>query len=134
MLPRFLSIRSFQVANRKLQLLGQAYVPISYNFSRLRIACPNNVVDAVDILQKCRNTLEPIGQLGTDRIQVHAPALLEISELCDLESIEHHLPADPPRAQRGRFTVVFLELDVVLAGVNTDGGQRLQVKLLHILL
>ena len=36
----------------------------------------------------------------------------------------------PPR---GRFPVVFFELDVVLAQVNADRGQRFEVKLLHVL-
>ena len=51
----------------------------------------------------------------------------------DLEPIQHHLPADAPRAERRRFPVVLFELDVMLPQVNADRGQRFQVKFLHIL-
>ena len=68
-----------------------------------------------------------------DRVEVDAAALLEVGELRDLEAVEHHLPSDAPGAERGRLPVVFFELDVVLAQVNADRGQRLEVKLLHVL-
>jgi len=45
----------------------------------------------------------------------------------------HDLPADAPRAQRGSFPVVFFELDVVLAQVNTNCTQRFQIQFLYIL-
>ena len=65
-------------------------------------------------------------------IEIDATALLEVSELRDLQAVEHHLPADAPRAQRRRFPVVFFELDVMLAQINTHRAQRFQIKLLHI--
>ena len=55
-----------------------------------------------------------VRQFRTDRIEVHAAALLEVGELRDLQAIEHHLPADAPRSQRRRFPIVFFELDVML--------------------
>ena len=59
--------------------------------------------------------LQSVGELGRDQIQIDPAALLEISELGDLQAIQHHLPADAPGAQRGRFPVILFELDVVLA-------------------
>ena len=91
--------------------------------SSFRIPCPNNVVNRINILQKCRDPFQPVGELGGNRQQVDSSALLEISELRDLEPIEHHLPADPPGAERWRFPVVFFELDVVLSKINPNRAQ-----------
>ena len=70
--------------------------------------------------RKAHQPLEPVGDLRGNQIQIDAAALLEVRELRDLQSVEHHLPADAPRAERRRLPVVFFELDVVLAEIDAD--------------
>jgi len=89
------------------------------------------IVDVVHVLQRHREALQPVGQLDRDRRQVDAAGLLEIGELRDLLPVEQHLPADAPRAERGRLPVVFLEPDVVRAQVDAAGFEALEVELLH---
>ena len=62
-----------------------------------------------------------------DTVEVHASALLEIGELGDLQTVEHHLPADTPRAKSRRFPVIFFELDIVLAQIDADGFEARQI-------
>ena len=125
MFPRLLHVGRFEVVHRKLLLLGQPNVRICRDLTSFRIACPRDVINAVHILKESRNSLQPVSQFGGDGKQIHAPTLLEISKLCDLQTIEHHLPANPPRAQRRRFPVVLFELDVMLPQMNAHRAQRL---------
>ena len=92
---------------------------------------PLDVEHAVDALQHHRDPLEPVGQLRGDGRQLQPTGLLEVRELRDLEAVEHHLPADAPSAKRGRFPVVFLEADVVLARVDAARLEALEIHLLH---
>ena len=133
MLPGLLHVGNFKVVHRELQFVGVAHVAILHRVAGPRIARPYNVVDRVHILQECSDALEAVRQLNGNWEQIHAAALLEVSELRDFEAVEHHLPAHAPRAQRGRFPVIFFKLDVVLAQVDANRRQRLQVQLLHIL-
>ncbi len=87
---------------------------------------PDDVVDGIDVLEEAGDALEAIGDLAGDGVEVHAAALLEVGELCDLEAVEHDLPADAPGAADGPLPVVFFELDVVLAEVDADGFERLR--------
>ena len=120
MFPRVLHICRLKVVHGELQLIGQPHIAILHFVSRLRIARPHNVVDRIHILQKRADTLQAIRQLDRNREQVHAAALLEIGKLRDLQSIEHHLPAHAPRAQCRSFPVIFFELDIVLAEVDSN--------------
>ncbi len=133
MLPGFLDIGSLEVVDRKLLLIGQADVSILHFPAGLRIARPNNLVDRIDVLQKSAKPLQTVSKFGGYRIEIDAAALLKISELRDLQTVQHHLPSDTPGAECGRLPVVFFELDVVLAQVNADRSERLEVQLLHVL-
>ena len=93
---------------------------------------PLEIEDAVDALQHHRDALEAVGQLRRDRRQLHAARLLEVRELRNLLAVEHHLPADAPRAERRRLPVVFLEPDVVLPRIDAARFQALEIHLLHI--
>ena len=53
--------------------------------------------------------------------------MLKVSELGDLETVEHDLPTDAPGAEGGRFPVVLFELDIVLAEINTDGFEAAEI-------
>ena len=92
---------------------------------------PLEVEHVVDVLQRHREPLEPVGQLDRDRRELDAAGLLEIGELGDLLAVEQHLPADAPRAERRRLPVVFLEPDVVRAQVDAARFEALQIQLLH---
>jgi hypothetical protein len=49
-----------------------------------------------------------------------------------VQTVEHDLPADTPGPQRGRLPVVFLEPDVVLAGVDPARFEAVQIELLNL--
>src|SRR5208283_6200624 len=92
---------------------------------------PTNLVHALHILQERADALQSIGDLHRDRVQVNSPALLEVGELGNLQSIQQHLPANAPRAQRGRLPVVFFKTDIVGAQIDSNGCQTLQVHVLN---
>src|SRR5256885_13144374 len=74
----------------KLLLLHQADVAVSL------VRGPAQVVDALHALKKRANALETVGEFDGDGIEVDAAALLEVSELGDLEAVKQNLPADAP--------------------------------------
>src|SRR5208337_4352522 len=84
-------------------------------------------------LQKSAQPLQPVGKFDGDRVKIHSATLLEVSELRNFKSVQHHLPPDAPSTERRRLPVVFFELDVVLAQINADCTERFQIELLHIL-
>src|SRR5258708_22408295 len=85
------------------------------------------------MLQERTQPLQTVGEFSRDGIEIHAATLLEISELRNLEAVEHNLPPDAPGAERRRLPVILFKLDVRLAQINADRAERLEVKLLHIL-
>src|SRR5690242_327105 len=131
MLPRLLHVGSLEVVHRKLQLILQADLAVLYRPS-IRANDPRDVIDRIYILEKRSDSLQSIGQLSRDWIEIDTAALLEVRELRNLQPVEHYLPADAPRAQRRRLPIVFFELYVVLTQIDSDRFQRLQVQLLHI--
>ena len=64
--------------------------------------------------------------------QIHSAALLKISELRDLEAIEHYLPAHAPRTARRPLPVILFELKVVLLQIDSDRFERFEIQLLHV--
>ena len=93
---------------------------------------PDDVVNAVDVLQVHRESLEAVGNLAGHRPALEAADLLEVGELRDLHAVEPDLPAEPPRAERRRLPVVLDEADVVHSGVDADRAQRIEVQLLQV--
>src|SRR5204862_4984618 len=118
--------------NGELQFIGKTHVTILHDVTRIRIARPYDLVNRIHILQKCSDTFEPVRELRGNRQEVNPTTLLEIGELCDLESVEHHLPSNAPRAQRGSLPVILFELDIVLSQINADRSQRLEIQFLHV--
>src|SRR6266436_6127294 len=110
----------------KLLLFHQPDVAVRF------IRGPAKVVDTLDALEECANTFEAIGKFHGDGIEVDAPALLEVGELGDLQTIQQNLPADAPRAESRGFPVVFFKTNVVLFEVDADGTQTLQIEILGI--
>ena len=95
-LPRGGNVRHLKIVNRHLQLVCQPDLSIFGFVACLRVSRPNNVVDRVHILEERRNTLESICQFGGNWEQINSATLLEISELRNFQSVEHHLPANAP--------------------------------------
>ncbi len=110
----------------KLLLLHQTDIAVSL------VRGPAEIVDALHALEKRAYALQSVGKFDGDGIEVDAAALLEVSELGDLQTIEQNLPADAPRPEGRGFPVVFLKTNVVLLEVDADGAEALQVDVLHI--
>src|SRR6185503_1137083 len=99
----------------------------------LRIARPYDVVNRIYILQERCDAFESISQFRGNWKKINTTALLKISKLRDLQTVEHDLPANSPSAQGWRFPIVFFELNVMLVQINSHRAQRFKIKLLHIL-
>src|SRR5947209_6606073 len=110
MLPQELHICSFEVVDGKLKFFLVADIAIVNWLAAVRVTRPDDVINAVYVLKKSADALQPICEFGRDGIEVHAAALLEVGELRDLQAVKHHLPANAPRAQRRRLPIVFLKL------------------------
>ena len=94
-LPQRADVGQLEVVNRKLQLVGLAHIGVSES------GRPLDLVDALLALEESGQPFEAVSQLHRDDVQVDAAALLEVSELRDLQTVQHHLPADAPGAERG---------------------------------
>ena len=86
----------------------------------LRTVSPNQIVDTVDTLQVHGNTLEPIGNFAGHWVALETAGLLKIRELGNFHSVEPHLPADPPRPERGRLPVIFNETHIMHLSVDAE--------------
>src|SRR6266852_4046108 len=87
----------------KLLLLHQADVAVSF------VRGPTQIVDALHALKKRANALEAVSELHGDGIEIDASALLEVSELGDLKTVEQNLPADAPGAQAPQVNVLNID-------------------------
>jgi len=105
-----------------LDLRLQQRVAITH--ARAVVHLPHTVLP----LQRQGDAVEAIGDLDRDGVEVEAAGLLEVGVLGDLLPVEPHLPAQPPRAEGRRLPVVLDKADVVLARVDADGLQALQVE------
>ena len=126
-LPHRVHVGHLEVVDRVLQLVGEPHIAIAH------LRRPLDVVHAVGHLQERRQPLQTVRQLGRNQIQVHPTTLLEVSELRDLETIQHHLPAHAPRAQCRRLPVVLFKFNIVLAQIDPDRLQAFQIQIDHIL-
>ncbi len=95
-------------------------------------AVPIDVPHALDALQIHGDALQPVGQLDRNGVEHVAAGLLEIGVLADFHAIEPDFPAQPPRAERRTFPVVFHKADVVLFTFQADGVQAAQVQFLRV--
>src|SRR5580700_8269932 len=94
-------VRVIEAVSRKLLFLREPYLAISHSWR------PAHVEHVIDALQIRRDAIESVGELHRNRVEILPAALLEISELRDLLTIEQHLPANSPSAQSRRLPVVF---------------------------
>jgi len=139
--PAFLT--SGAIVGRRLQELGQT-VDWAYQmiFSALAggligsrlvgalravAAVEVEIEDVLDALHIHRQPFEAVSQFARHRRAFEAGDLLEVGELRDLHAVAPAFPAQPPRAQRRTFPVVFDETDVMNAGIDPDRREGLQV-------
>src|SRR3546814_18305176 len=111
---------------------GQVDVAIGLAALVFGHAVPVEVVDVLDALHVHDEALEPVGELGGDRIAVDAADLLEVGELADLHAVAPDLPAEAPGAHRRALPVVLAEADVVRPRVDAEGAQRTAVELMAV--
>ena len=90
------------------------------------------VVHIVDALEIHRQPFQPVGQFARHRLAVEPAHLLEIGELRHLHPVAPDLPAQPPRAQRRAFPIIFHEADIVLERINPDHAEAVEIELLDI--
>src|SRR5579872_7234197 len=91
-----------------------------------------DVVDALDALYIGGEAFEAVGEFARDRRAFDAGDLLEIGELRHFHAVAPAFPAQPPGAERRALPVVLDETNVVQAGVDADGFQRIEIELLQI--
>src|SRR5271155_1281822 len=102
----------------------------------LAVGDPGTVVveveDALDPLDIHCQPLEPVGQLGRDRVAFDPADLLEIGELADLHAVEPDLPAESPGAQGRALPVILDKADVVQAEIDANRRQAREIKVLTV--
>ena len=95
-------------------------------------APPGLVPDGFGVVERDEDAFEPVGDLDRDGVERHAAHLLEVGELRDLLPVEPDLPTQAPRGDGGLFPVILHEADVVLARVDAEGFERLEVEFLRV--
>ena len=123
-------IRVFEVVAGLLDLVLVEHLAVGYRASAG--VGPDQVENAVHLLQIHRQALGPVGDFTHHRPALQAARLLEVGELRDFHAVQPDFPTQPPRAERGRLPVVFDETDVVHARIDADGFQRAQIQLLKV--
>ncbi len=120
-------VGDLEVVLRELVLVLPAHLPVVHT-----VRHPADVVDRLLQAEEHRDALEAVGELAGDRGELDASGLLEVGELRDLHAVEHHLPADAPRAQGRCLPVVLLEAQVVDREIDSHRFEALDVELLDV--
>jgi len=118
--------RLLEVEGREFHLVLLVDVAVSY------CVVPHDVIDVIYILQVHADTLEAVGQFERHRFQINTADLLEVGKLANLHSVEPHLPAKSPCAERWALPVVLDEADIVVLWLDADGAQTVEVETLCI--
>ncbi len=90
------------------------------------------VPDGARVVERDQDAFEPVGDLNRDGVERHAAHLLEVGELRDLLPVEPDLPTQTPGGDGGLFPVVLHKADVVLARIDAERFERLEIQLLRI--
>ena len=88
--------------------------------------------DVLGVVERDQDALQAVGQFDGHRVERGAAHLLEVGELGDLLAVEPDFPAQAPGRDGGLLPVVFHEADVVLARVDADGLERVEVEFLRL--
>ena len=95
-------------------------------------AVPVQVEHVVGALNVHRQSLEPIGDLARDDLEIEAADLLEIGELADLHAVAPDFPADARGTQGWALPVVLDKADVVQLEVDGERRQAFEIDLLDV--
>ena len=90
------------------------------------------VPDGFGVVERDEDAFETVGDLDRDGVERDAAHLLEVGELRDLLPVEPDFPAQAPGGDGGLLPVIFHEADVVLARVDAEGFERLEVEFLRV--
>ena len=131
LLTHHLDVGDLKVIGTELALVLEEHVAIGHGRAVGQVA-PHQVVDGVDALRIHGDTLQAIGDLDRHGVDLDAAHLLEVRKLRDLHAVEPDLPAKTPGAERRTLPVVLDKADVMVVGVQANGGQRTQVELLGV--
>ncbi len=89
---------------------------------------PGLVPNGSGVIEGDQDAVQAVGDLDGDGVEALAADLLEIGELGDLLPVQPDLPAQPPGRDGQLLPVVFHQADIVLARVDADGLERLQIE------
>src|SRR5947209_12431780 len=74
-LPGLLHVGGFEVIDRKLKLFLVADIAVVNWLATVRVTRPDDVINAVYVLKKSADALQPIREFGRDRIEAQPAAL-----------------------------------------------------------
>ena len=131
LLTHHLDVGDLKVVGTELALVLQEHVAIGHGRAIGQIA-PHQVINGVDALGVHGDALQTIGDLDGHGVDLDAAHLLEVRKLRDLHTVEPDLPAKAPGAERRALPVVLDKADVMVVGVQANGGKRPQVELLGV--
>ena len=123
-----LHVRFLEVEARLFKFVLVIHVAVSD--SSLRTVGPDQIENAFNALQIHRDALEAVGDLSGHGPALEPAHLLEVGELGDFHPIQPDLPAQAPCAQSWGFPVVLDKPNIMLQGIDTQGLQRTQIKVL----
>ena len=129
LLTHHLDVGDLKVIGTELALVLEEHVAVGHGRAVGQIA-PHQIVDRVDALGIHGDTLQAIGDLDGHGVDLDTAHLLEVRKLRDLHTVEPDLPAKAPGAQGRALPVVLDKANVMVVGVQANGGKRPQVELL----
>src|SRR5579862_3473396 len=122
-----LGIRALEIEGGEFALAALEHIAV-FDAGAVEV----EVIDILDALHVHGQPLEPVGQLGRDRIAFDAADLLEIGELRHLHAIEPDFPAEPPRAERRALPIILDEADVVAPRIDAERIEAFEIERLAI--
>ena len=125
-------VRRFKIIMRIFHFGAVKHIAIAHTACVRRATIEIKLEPVFHALHIHCQTLQPVSQLARNHLTVNAAHLLKIGKLGNFHAIAPHFPAQPPRAQRRAFPIVFNETDIVQGRVNAQHLQAVEVKLLDI--
>ena len=124
-------LHAFDIANF-IVVLAVLELLLAADFAVRDRVAPRQIPRGFDVVQTDQDAFKPIGDLDRHGIERHAAHLLEIRELRDLLPIQPDFPTQSPGRDGRLFPVVLHKADVVLARINADGFERVEIDLLRV--
>ena len=96
------------------------------------VFAPGFIPDGGGVVEGDQDAFETVGDFDRNGIEGYATNLLKISELGDFLPVHPDFPAQPPSGDGRLRPVIFDKSNVVLARVDADGFERVEVELLRV--